>query len=175
MPSKGRGKIEPRWKKGESGNPNGRPRKFTTTLKLQGYTQQEINDTILVMLQMSMDELKAVWDDKNASALELTIASAIRKSITRGSLYSIDNLINRVYGRPKETTDLTLNKGYEITLHLGERTNHIQQTSNNKLSSSNTGQQGSLYDNRSGYQDWQDSITYNLDSGASDESETESK
>jgi len=168
--------IEPhKFKKGHTGNPNGRPRKYTTLLREHGYKLSEINDTIQVMMQMTVEELKDVWDNKNATVLEKTIAAAIRKSIEKGSLYSIETLLTRVYGKPKETTDLTLNKGYEITLHLGERTNHIQQTSNNKLSSSNTGQQGSLYDNRSGYQDGQDSITYHLDSRASNESETESE
>lgn len=95
--------IEPyKFKKGQSGNPNGRPRKFVCVLKEQGYKQSEINDTIQVMMSMTLDELKAVWDNPDATVMEKTIASAIKKSIEKGSLYSIETLLTRVYGRPKE-------------------------------------------------------------------------
>ena len=107
--------IEPhKFKKGQSGNPNGRPRKYTTLLREQGYKLSEINDTIQVMMQMTIDELKDVWDNKNATVLEKTIAAAIRKSIEKGSLYSIETLLTRVYGKPKENADVKS----EITIRL---------------------------------------------------------
>ena len=46
------------WKKGQSGNPNGRPRKYVSLLKEQGYKVSEINDTIQAMMAMEIDELK---------------------------------------------------------------------------------------------------------------------
>ncbi len=41
-------------KKGEIRNPNGRPKKYVTLLREQGYKLSEINDTIQVMLQMDL-------------------------------------------------------------------------------------------------------------------------
>ena len=91
--------IEPhKFKKGQSGNPNGRPRKYVSLLKEQGYKLSEINDTIQVMMAMDMEELKSVWDNPKATVLEKTIAAAIRKSIEKGSLYSLETLLTRVYG-----------------------------------------------------------------------------
>jgi hypothetical protein len=85
--------IEPhKFKKGQSGNPNGRPRKYVSLLKEQGYKLSEINDTIQVMMAMDMEELKSVWDNPKATVLEKTIAAAIRKSIEKGSLYSLETL-----------------------------------------------------------------------------------
>ncbi len=91
--------------KGQSGNPNGRPKKYTTSLREIGYKQSEINDCIQVMLAMNIEELKAVIEDENATILEKTIASAMRNSLKKGSLYSVDTLLTRVFGKPKETHD----------------------------------------------------------------------
>jgi hypothetical protein len=102
--------------KGETMNPNGRPRKYVSLLRAQGYKLSEVNDCIQVMMSMTLDELKGVWDNKDATVLEKTIAGAIRKSIEKGSLYSIDTLLTRVYGKPKETADV--NNTGEMTINV---------------------------------------------------------
>jgi len=106
--------------KGEVRNPNGRPKKYVTLLKEQGYKLAEINDTIQAMLSMDLDELKEVWQNPKATVLEKTIANAMRKSLEKGSLYSIETLLSRVYGKPKETADVnqTVSGEIKITLNL---------------------------------------------------------
>lgn len=99
--------LEP-FKKGQSGNPNGRPRKFVTLLKEQGYKKSEINDTIQAMLSMDMTELKGVYDDPRATILEKTVANALRKSLEKGTLYSIETLLTRVFGQPKQEVTQTI-------------------------------------------------------------------
>ena len=108
--------------KGEVRNPNGRPKKYVTLLKENGYKVSEINDTIQAMLSMDLDELKDVWQDPKATILEKTIANAMRKSLEKGSLYSIETLLSRVFGKPKETADVTQNVHgkIEITLDLSK-------------------------------------------------------
>ena len=110
------------FKKGEVANPNGRPKKYVTLLKEQGYKLAEINDTIQAMLSMSLEDLKEVWQNPDATILEKTIANAMRKSLEKGSLYSIETLLSRVYGKPKETADVnqTVNGEITITLDLGQ-------------------------------------------------------
>jgi hypothetical protein len=102
------------FKKGEVANPNGRPRKYVSLLKEQGYKLSEINDTIQVMMSMDMEELKTVWDNPKATILEKTIASAMRKSLEKGSLYSLDTLLTRVYGKPKEQMDIKSDNKIEV-------------------------------------------------------------
>lgn len=106
-----RHKLEPRWKKGESGNPKGRPQKPVLQLKKAGYKLHEINDTIQTLLNLTVEELKEVWDNPNATLLERTIASAIRKGIEKGNLDSVETLLNRVYGKPKDSLDVTTKGG----------------------------------------------------------------
>ncbi len=105
VPGKNGGKMK-RWEKGESGNPKGRPRKMVSKLKIDGYKLTEINDTIQTMVSMTYAELKSVWDNDNATILEKTIAGALRKSLADGELYSIETLLNRVYGKPKEKVEV---------------------------------------------------------------------
>jgi hypothetical protein len=93
--------------KGNNANPNGRPKKYVSLLKESGYKLSEINDTIQAMMAMDMDELKSVWDNKHATILEKTIANAMMTSLKKGSLYSLETLLSRAFGNPKQMTELT--------------------------------------------------------------------
>jgi hypothetical protein len=106
IPGKNGGKINI-WDKGESGNPKGRPKKPVLTMKVEGYKLAEINDTIQMMVGMTSGELLKVWENPKATILERTIASALRKSIEKGNLDSVETLLNRVYGKPNEKVDIT--------------------------------------------------------------------
>ncbi|CAB4137058.1 hypothetical protein UFOVP316_12 [uncultured Caudovirales phage] len=112
--------IEPRWEKGVSGNPNGRPRKYVSLLKESGYKLSEINDTIQSMMAMDLDELKQVWDNPKATILEKTIANAMKKSLEKGSLYSLETLLTRVYGKPKEQVDMNVDNKVEVVFVKGK-------------------------------------------------------
>jgi len=109
--------------KGETRNPNGRPRKYVSLLREQGYKLSEVNDTIQVLISMTIDELKEVYTNPKATILEKTIASAIRKSIEKGSLYSIETLLTRVYGKPKEQVDLNASGSMEIKVVYSDGSN----------------------------------------------------
>lgn len=106
--------------KGETNNPNGRPRKYVSLLKEQGYKLSEVNDCIQAIMAMDLEELKSVWDNPKATILEKTIANALRKSLEKGSLYSIDTLLNRVYGKPKETSQVTTDGRIEVVFTQGK-------------------------------------------------------
>lgn len=101
-------------------NREGRPKKYVTLLKDSGYKLSEINDTIQVMMSMDLHELKEVFDNPKATILEKTIANAMRKSLEKGSLYSIDTLLTRVYGKPKETAHVTTDNKIEVVFVKGK-------------------------------------------------------
>ena len=90
------------FQKGTSGNPKGRPRKFVSLLASQGYTRSEINDTLQAMMSMTIEELADVYKDPKATILEKTVANAMKKSLEKGTLYSMETLLSRVYGQPKQ-------------------------------------------------------------------------
>jgi len=106
MPFKKGNQTGNTWKKGQSGNPKGQPRKLATQLKIIGYTKAEAADTINAMLAMNIIELKTIFENPDATILEKTIAAALKRSLEKGSLYSIDTLLNRTHGKPTEMIDM---------------------------------------------------------------------
>jgi hypothetical protein len=113
--------LEPyKWDKGVSGNPNGRPKKYVSLLKESGYKLSEINDTIQTMMAMDLDELADVFKNPKATVLERTIANAMRKSLEKGSLYSLETLLTRVYGKPKETASVQTDGKIEVVFVKGK-------------------------------------------------------
>ena len=106
--------------KGETMNPNGRPRKYVSILKEHGYKKSEIDDTIQNMMAMDLDELKAVYDNPKGTILEKTIANAMVKSLQKGSLYSLETLLTRVYGKPKETSSVENTGKVEFVITKGK-------------------------------------------------------
>ena len=75
------------WKKGQSGNPKGKDRKYVTLLKDQGYKKGEINDTIQIMMSMTLSELKQVFDNPEATILETTIANSMKKDLSKAKYW----------------------------------------------------------------------------------------
>ena len=110
-----------RAEKGETANPNGRPKKFTTLMKEEGYKLSEVNDSIQAIMAMDEKTIKDVLKNEEATMLEKTVARAIIKSYEKGSLYSMDTLLSRVFGKPKETVDATVEaKVINVTLNLDD-------------------------------------------------------
>lgn len=109
------------FKKGTSGNYNGRPRKFVSLLKEQGYKLSEVNDCVQAMIAMTLDELKKVYEDPKATMLEKTVAAALKKSLDKGSLYTIETLLSRVFGKPKESSDVNNTGEMTIKVTYGSR------------------------------------------------------
>ena len=96
--------------KGQTGNPHGRPRKFVCQLKDMGYNKQDINQTIENMMAMTLNELADIFKDEHATILERTISNAMRKSLEKGTLYSLETLISRVHGVPTQTVNQTISE-----------------------------------------------------------------
>jgi hypothetical protein len=55
--------------KGETANPNGRPKKFTTELAEHGYKLSEVNDSIQAIMAMNETEIKEVLKNNDATML----------------------------------------------------------------------------------------------------------
>jgi hypothetical protein len=95
-------------------NLKGRPRKWISDIKDQGYALSEITDAIQVLISLDTEQLHEIRNNPKSTVLEITIASAIIRSIQTGNLDSIETLMTRVYGKPKEKIEQSIN----ITNHV---------------------------------------------------------
>jgi len=97
------------WKPGESGNPNGRPKKVIT--RIAEITQREYGieltktdkyDLIEYCLEMTGDELELIIDDSKSPAFLVVIAKAIIKDIKESRITTVEAIFDRVFGRPTQ-------------------------------------------------------------------------
>ena len=99
---------------------NGRPKKYITQLKAIGYNNSEILETLRVMLSLNIYELNELFKNPNATILELSIAKALVKGIERGNIYTLNELLNRIMGKPKEIATLNDTNKIEVVFVKGK-------------------------------------------------------
>jgi hypothetical protein len=105
--------------KGETNNPNGRPKKLVTLMKEVGYTKSQVEQTMVTMMGLSRKELEKIDKGEEYTILERTIAGALLKGHDKNSLFNLEMLLSRAQGKPKETVDQNITeKSIKITLNL---------------------------------------------------------
>lgn len=79
------------------------------------------------MMKLSADELRKVAEDKDAPLFEQKLAIAIKN----GQWREIKEMIQEVYGKPKESVDLT-SKGESINPYAGLTTDELRKLAGGK-------------------------------------------
>jgi len=100
------------FKKGQSGNPDGRPKKIENVLtdyflaehnlKL---TKSQSQDIIKTILGKTRAELMELAKNDNLPFWVALIAKKATRDFEKGSIHILDVLFDRVYGKPKEEVD----------------------------------------------------------------------
>src|SRR5678815_4389889 len=108
--------IEPhKWKKGQSGNPKGRPRLLVSSvieqMKNEGVervSQADVKDTYLMLINLKMSEIESKVKDKDQPAL----VRIVGKEILGGKGFDvIEKMLDRAIGKPASKIDLSSTDG----------------------------------------------------------------
>ena len=91
-----------KWKPGQSGNPNGRPRKIYTILKETGYGADDIKTAFKDLAFYTMPELKALYDDEKNPAIVRIVANQLFKALSGGDWNKIKEIIEHTIGKPSQ-------------------------------------------------------------------------
>jgi len=116
------------FKKGQSGNPNGRPKKIETILKEHFIAEHNLKlsktqtqDIIRTILGKTRNELVEMAKNDELPFWISLIAKKAQRDFDKGSIHILDVLFDRVYGKPKEELEQTINEGapteFRITIN----------------------------------------------------------
>lgn len=77
-----------RWKKGQSGNPNGQPRKLPS-------------------LQAALTKVFGVTHDDDISKVELILEAMYKQAIKKGNVQAANLILDRMHGKPKQAVEIS--------------------------------------------------------------------
>jgi hypothetical protein len=99
-----------RYKKGKSGNPNGRPPKLLTSLvselKALGYeraTATTVTETIEHLITLPEEELKTLLADKTQP---MSVRIIIKSLLSGKGFETLLSVLDRAHGKPKQQMDV---------------------------------------------------------------------
>jgi hypothetical protein len=101
-------------------NTKGPPRKFISAIANLGYTNREVADAIRNLAALTEAELKEVDKNTDCTVLERTIARALLTGLKKGSLYNLEVIITRAFGKPQETTAAAIDNKIEVIYVKGK-------------------------------------------------------
>ena len=91
-----------RFKPGQSGNPNGRPKTREDLKKVKLLTSDNVRRLLQRLLDMPKSELKEMVHDPNTPMMELMIARVIDQGLIAGNPQMLNFLFDRTIGRALE-------------------------------------------------------------------------
>jgi hypothetical protein len=83
----------------------GRPRTPADLIPIQAMPIEEGRRRMTMMSKLSLKELEAIAENKDSIVLDVCIATALIRGIKDGNLQSLSIVWDRLWGKPKETTE----------------------------------------------------------------------
>lgn len=101
--AKGKKPKKSLFKKGQTGNPNGRPTVPKEIREFKKLTAQQVEEIVSTLLYATETDIKDLLANPEASQLKRIVASILMATFESGNMTQFDQLLNRVIGKPKET------------------------------------------------------------------------
>lgn len=88
----------------------GAPKKWATVQKELQYTKEEVLSTFRAIMVRPISDIRGLAGDETHSAgLEALVAKAIITDYDKGSMYRVDSIMDRLWGKATEIKDETIN------------------------------------------------------------------
>lgn len=107
------------WKKGQSGNPKGRPKGTTNVIRqaLRELTVETYREVIETVLKGNMAALQAIIDDPDTPVIQVGVAKAFMKAMKAGDYATIERIAERIVGKiPDEINLVSKNLNANVTM-----------------------------------------------------------
>lgn len=105
---------------------SGEIRKPVIKEAIKGYTQKEVNETIKILLSLTPVELEQIFISPMANVLEKIVAKTLYDSAAEGKLRSLELLLTRVFGKPRETVEVIDNPSNILKLTSEQKADVMQ-------------------------------------------------
>lgn len=96
-----------RFKKGESGNPAGRPALPPEIRELKKLAKDDLEKLISLLLDATDQRIEEILNSPETPMIEKIMAQVLKKSYETGSMGQFDMVLNRVIGKVKEHIEHT--------------------------------------------------------------------
>lgn len=103
--NKGIKNLKP-WKRGQSGNPAGRPPIPEEIRKLRALTNEQVAEVGTLLLESKESDVQKIADDANAPLLKKWIAAVAIAGLKNKDERKLDTLLTRISGKPPEKTEI---------------------------------------------------------------------
>ena len=106
MANKGHANLKP-CKKGETHNPNGRPKNTLTLAKEAGLSKTDIYNVIVSMIGNNAKELQKIKDDASQPIYKSIISSALLGDLKKKQISTVESIFDRVFGKPTQKSNVS--------------------------------------------------------------------
>lgn len=101
------GREKTQFKKGQSGNPSGRPKIGADLTKLNHLTKQKLITILNTFINMTRDEIAERLQDPKATMLEMAVGHIIAKAAKEGDTMRLNFLFDRIVGKVTDVVEQT--------------------------------------------------------------------